>query len=358
MDATLADLLHVVRCAKQPEDVFGALSTDGHAALKRRYRELAVIAHPDRNPGFVTEANEAFQALQAWYALAHQRVTQGLYGVTPRIRAATKLHHYIGYEPPLHGDLCDLFPVDLKGSRVLLKVARKARNNDLLQAEAQTLKRIQRELEGQPVRAHFPTLLEHFLLRDEIGVNRHTNVLRAESGCVSLADVLEAYPRGIEAADAAWMFNRILAALGCIHSLGIVHGALVPTHVLIRPSDHNGMLIDWCYSVASGEAAKAVSPRYATFYPPEVHAKQPATPATDLYMAARCMAWLLGSDSTTGELPPTVPKPIRRLLRACLIASSQRRVNDAWKLFDDFQEILYQLYGPPTFRPFRMPAMA
>jgi hypothetical protein len=154
------------------------------------------------------------------------------------------------------------------------------------------------------------------------------------------------------------MFNRMLAVLGVTHTLGIVHGALVPAHVLIRPADHNGMLVDWCYSVPAGDSLKAISPPYAGFYPPEVHERRSATSATDLYMAARCMVRLLGGTRGARDLPPGVPRPMRALLDACLIPAPARRPADAWHVLDDFREILARLYGPPVFRPFYMPAPA
>jgi hypothetical protein len=356
MNPTFAELFDRLRRAASPLDVFGPLGAAPQAVLKRRYRELVTIAHPDHNPDRVADANAAFAKLRDLYATAQHQVARGVYGATPRISATTKQHQYIGYEPPLPGDLCDLFPVEADGQQVLLKVARQPRNNDLLAAEAQTLRQIERALEGQLVRAHFPTLVEHFLLPDTAGVRRHTNVLRAARGFVSLAEVLRAYPHGLPAPDAAWMFNRVLAALGVVHNLGMVHGAVTPAHILIRPADHNGMLVDWCYSVPVGEPLKAISRPYAADYPPEVAAKQAATPATDLYLAARCMVRLLGGDGDPQSLPAGVPKPIRALLRSCLLASPQRRAGDTWQLFDDFHEILGRLYGPPVFRPFQMPA--
>jgi serine/threonine protein kinase len=356
MDLSLPKLLNLLRSATGPADVFGELGGDQQAGLKRRYRELVAIAHPDRNQGSMDAANEACKALQEWHAVAQRQIVQGVYGLAPRISASTKLHQYLGYAPPIQGDLCELFPAEAGGNPVLLKIARQARNNDLLQAEAQALRKISRALDGQLTRAHFPTLVEHFLLRTAAGDQRHTNVLHAESGYVSLAEILDAYPGGLPAADAAWMFNRILTALGIAHSLGIVHGAVVPAHVLVRPDDHNGMLIDWCYSVPIGQPIKAISPPYAADYPPEVRAKLPATPATDLYMAARCMARLLGGHPSTLELPTSVPRAIRTLLSACLLPAAQRRADDAWHVFDDFHEILGRLYGPPQFRPFHMPS--
>jgi hypothetical protein len=356
MDVTFPNLLHLLRSADGPADVFGALPGDAQAALKRRYRELISVAHPDRNASRADAATEACKALQEWYAVAQRHLARGIYGAAPRINVATRLHEYTGYAAPLQGDLCELFPAEAGGDAVLLKIARRPHNNDLLQAEAQALRAIARAQDGQAARAHFPTLVEHFLLSDAAHVQRHTNVLRAEAGCYSLAEVLLAYPAGIAPADAAWMFNRVLAALGVAHSLGIVHGAVTPAHVLIRPADHNGMLIDWCYSVPTGEPLKAITPPYAADYPPEVHARQPATPATDVYMAARCMTRLLGGHPATLELPAHVPRPISRLLSACLLPAPARRADDAWQVLEDFHDILGRLYGPPQFRPFRMPS--
>src|SRR5436190_23140241 len=101
MDFTLHNLLNLLRSATEPADVFGVLVGDPQAALKRRYRELVTIAHPDRNQGSSAAANEACVALREWYASAQRQLAQGIYGLAPRIRAATKLHDYAGYAPPI-----------------------------------------------------------------------------------------------------------------------------------------------------------------------------------------------------------------------------------------------------------------
>ncbi len=345
MDTSFTDLCNHLQQARGPEDIFGVVADP--VALKRRYHRLAALLHPDHHPDQVAVATEAFMLLQQWYTVARSN--------TATISVVTPMGRYVGYTPPVHGDLSDLFACDMAGKQVLLKIVRNPRNTDLLETEVRALRQMEQVMHNQPLRAHFPTLVETFRLRDAAGVQRHTNVLCVETGYVSLADVLHAYPQGLHTADAAWMFNRLLAALATTHDLGLVHGAVVPTHMLIRPSDHNGILIDWCYTVACGDMLKAVSPPYATDYPPEVQARQPVTPATDLYMAARCMVRLLGGNPTTGHLPASVPRPIQALLRTCLLPAPARRASNAWDLFEDFQAILRQLYGPPRFRPFRMP---
>ena len=338
------DLLQKLRQATMAEEIFPSLSTCSAVALKQAYRQLVAYVHPDHNLDQLADAEEACKLLQHWYAVAQRQLAHDPNHATPDVVIHTKRHRYVSREAPLVGDLCDLYPAHADQQPVLLKVVRTARNNDLLQTEAQTLRHIDRALGGDKVRAHFPTLLDHVQLRDVAGVQRTVNVLAQATEYVSLADVLRAYPAGIGAADAAWMFNRILAALGVSHELGMVHGAVTPDHLLIRPSDHNGMLIDWCYSVPIGASIKAMNLAYTVDCPPEVHVRGPATPATDLYMAARCMLRLLGGDPVTATLPAGVPKPVQRLVRSCLLPAPQRRANDAWELFDDFQSILGEFY--------------
>lgn len=356
MKQPLIDLLQQLRRATTAAAIFPNLATLSPELLKQQYHLLAAVVHPDHNREWVVEATEAFTRLQQWYQLAQQQVGGQYRDANPCIEITTRTRRYVSHEAPIAGDLCDLYPAVTDRQAVLLKVARSPRNNDLLQTEAQVLRQIERTVRGEAVRAHFPTLIESVQLRDVAGVQRHVNVLAYEQAYVSLAAVLRAYPAGIAAADAAWMFNRLLAALGVIHGLGLVHGAVTLDHCLIRLSDHNGLLLDWCYSVPLGETIKAVNLAYTADYPPEVPARQPATTATDLYMAARCLLRLLGGDPVTGEVPAHVPKPIRLLIRSCLLPAPHRRANDAWELFDEFQTILGELYGPPRFRPFVMPA--
>ncbi|MBI1298224.1 hypothetical protein GC175_25100 [bacterium] len=347
----LNTILDNLRHAAIPEDVFGPLTSD--LDLKDRYRRLVRQVHPDYHPNAADVAAEAFHLVQQWYAGAQRQVT----GAQPPLLEITSARHrYISHQPALTGDLCDLFPAqDETGDSVLLKVVRTPANADLLQAEAKHLKQLNQALSDEPLRAHLPTLLESIHIEDADGLTRRANVLRSEDETVHLADIIAAYPHGIAAADMAWMFNRLLAVLAVTHAEGIVHGAVTPAHLLLRLADHNGVLVDWCYSVVNGETIAAVSPGYRSIYPPEVFENRPATPAIDLYMAAQCMVMLLGGDVKSGELPLSVPKPIQALLRACLIPSPHRRMRNAWTVFDDLREILERIYGPPKFRPFSLP---
>ena len=338
---TITHLLQQLQQATGPEDIFGPLTHRSQDDLRRVFRQWARRTHPDHHPDDVGAATEAFQHLQRWHAVAQQRLEHAA-GSAITIQSAQRT--YVATPCGLGGDLADFYTAVSTPHHFLLKISRHPQNNDLLETEARHLQQLDQWLTNDPLRAHFATLNEHFMVRDGAGHLRQVNVLAHETGYVSLAEVMRGYPTGIEAADMAWMFNRLLAALGTLHAHGLVHGAIVPAHLLLRLSDHNGLLIDFAYSVPLGQPIKAISPPHWAFYPPEVLQKRPSSPATDLFMAARCMKRLLGKTA--------VPRPIDALLQSCLLASPHRRANDAWELFDQFQEILRRLYGAPQFRPF------
>ncbi|MEM7334489.1 MAG: hypothetical protein AAF490_20605 [Chloroflexota bacterium] len=336
--------------ASSASDIFGNLSKISGDALKRCFRQLAQQVHPDHHPNFKKEANDAFLKLQFWYsqALIELRTSQG------GLKFESGQNVYVTTAVSAPGDIADIWQAETGSKKVILKIVRQPKNNDLMLAESSWLKHLKNDLKGDPLLAHFPTLIESFKVKDASGAERAINVLENENEFVTLAEVIQAHPQGIHPADAAWMFNRLLAALAKTHQLGWVHGAVIPPHLLLNLNDHNGKLIDWCYSQPIGEKVKAISPSYKPFYPMEVLEKRPSTPATDIYLAGMTLLKLLGGDVATKTVPTSVPKPIGAFLKACLIGSPHRRPQNSWALFDDFQEILQRLYGAPKFRPFSL----
>ncbi|GAA3395994.1 molecular chaperone DnaJ [Cryptosporangium minutisporangium] len=243
------------------------------------------------------------------------------------------------------GDLADLYGVRSADGLALLKVARDPADNDLLATEAEALRR---PIDGQ-YRAYFPRLVETLRVEDpDTGEQRAANVLEFCDGFVSLADVARAYPDGLDPRDAAWMWRRLLVGLGAAHQAGLVHGAVLPEHVLIHPGEHGLVLVDWCYAVTQpGGYVPALVARYRDAYPPEVTDRKPATPATDLYLASGLMLRLMG-----GRVHPA----LRRFATGCRLSAPRMRPQDAWRLLAELDELLHTLYGPRRFRPFSIPA--
>jgi serine/threonine protein kinase len=255
------------------------------------------------------------------------------------------------------GDAANVYAVHYRprdtidAQRAVWKVARHPRHNDLLEAEANALRRLASHGDRR-FAAYAPTLLDSFTTEQAAtGMRRRTTVLGRLGGFVSLAQLVAANPGGVDARAAAWMWRRLLVALGHAHRAGIVHGAVVPEHVLIHPEEHGLVLIDWCYAVdtatTSGARITALVTARQDLYPPEVTNRQAATPATDIFMASQVMALLMRGRT---------PRPMRSLIAGCTGASAPARPQDAWALQQELDELLTLMYGPRRFRPFHVPA--
>lgn len=310
---------------------------DGNDEPGVAYKKLVKIVHPDVVPaGLSATATAAFARLSGLWA-----------DVTSDPWFSTREHSYQLGALVAAGDIANLYAVD--GDAALLKLPRRPADNDLLAAEARALSTL--AADGDPkYRAYAPRLIESFTHEDPAtGARRTANVLARQRGFVSLADVARAYPQGVDPRDAAWMWRRLLAGLGWAHRAGIVHGAVLPSHVLIHPAEHGLVLIDWCYSVRPGERIPALVAAHRSDYPPEVPGKAAASSATDIYLATRTMRGLMKDQA---------PAAMRRFARGCLYAAPRMRPQDAWKLLAELDELLDNLYGPRRFREFALPEIA
>ena len=191
----------------------------------------------------------------------------------------------------IRGDIANLYPV----RHGLLKMARDPADNDLMRREATALTRLQDVVDPAWL-AYFPPLVATGQRDDaRSGIRRHVNLIGALSGFRSLAEVRAAFPAGVDPRDAAWMWRRLLVAIGAAHRAGVIHGAVLPEHVLIHPAEHGLVLVDWCYSV-SGPAGRvrAIVQRYQRWYPPEVLAGDPAGPDLDMLLPRPRLAAAVG----------------------------------------------------------------
>jgi hypothetical protein len=140
-----------------------------------------------------------------------------------------------------------------------------------------------------------------------------------------------------------------LEALGWVHRNGWLHGAVLPPHLLFHPDTHGLQLIGWIHAQPIGSPLKWVARRYKAWYPPECQQRKPATPATDIYLAAKTMVWLAGGNPNAHQPPQNLPDSMIRLVQRCLSARQSARPPDAWALHEQFRELLLDTYGPAKF---------
>jgi hypothetical protein len=344
---TFDEALAALASAEDAEELFGSSAAPEAAA--RRYRRLARLLHPDTAPpGRRAEATAACAALN--------RLRAAQQGTSDSILTTRRWRCRVG-DQAAEGDIAVLRAArtrarDGNGPELdaVLKTPYTPADNDLMEREARALGWLARH--GEPrFRSYVPTLLESFThvdLADPAGVPRRVNALLRLDGFLSLAELRAAFPDGLDPRDAAWIWRRLLVALGHAHRTRVRHGAVLPEHVLIHPAEHGLVLVDWCYATTGAPApAPALVERHRDRYPPEVAARRPVTEATDLHLASSCIAELMGDQA---------PSQMRGFLAGCMLPAEARRPHDAWRLLAELDQLLERLYGPRTFRPLRLPA--
>jgi hypothetical protein len=228
----------------------------------------------------------------------------------------------------------------------LLKVARVPEGNPRLDVERRSLAKLRAAAGDTTYRKYLPALVDSFLTAGRSP--RQVNVFRSEPGFTTLEQLHRQHP-ALDGRHLAWIFKRLLTVLGFCHRQGVLHGAVLPCHAMIHAAGHGLQLVGWGQSVAVGQRIRTVPARYRAWYPAEVQHHRPARPATDLFLAARCLIYLAGGDPATNRMPEAVPPPMRRFVHTCLLESARMRPDDAWALLEDFDELLQALYGPPRF---------
>ncbi len=263
----------------------------------RVYRRLARLLHPDVSPGSAA----AFARLATLWEVHNRGQRVG--------------RHRVG--PPLHkGGTAVLYPAapdDGTGEDAVLKVARVPAHSHLLVREATALRDLAVDADPRFL-PYLPRLIDKFRYKTGSTVRQANVISRAPAGFVALDRI----GTGLDPRDVAWIWRRMLVAVGLAHRAGLAHGAVLPRHVLVHPIDHGLILVDWCQARdLGGTGARG-----------------------DVQAVTRCVAGLLGEH----------PKAMRAFVRGCLL----RPPADAWALLAELDELLETLYGPRTYRPLHL----
>jgi len=277
-----------------------------------------------------------------------ERLLRGDAGAGRQIDSPTRV--YSKLQPLARGDLADVYVAESDKQRFILKVCRVAEGNPLLTAEYHSLRKLTQRCCKTQYRQYIPSPVESFVATGKLA-GRQVNVFTQRDGFHTLVSIRDCIPDGLDARHLGWLFKRMLVVLGLAHRCGLVHGAILPPHLLLHPEDHSLMLVDWIGAVRIGERISFIPEAYADWYPREVLAKQPATPATDLYLAAKCLTYAAGGDPLNGHWPASVPLEMQQFVDTCFYPAPHKRPQDAWQLHDEFDALLCRLFGPPQYHP-------
>lgn len=326
---TFEQAVAAIDSARRPTDLFAADSDEA----KRQYRNLVKLCHPDTaTPANKSAAERVFAKLAQLY--------DTLTGKPTAATVSTMVGKWEVVGPLAKGGLTDLHLVRYDTNNALLKIARSPTDNKLLATEAKSLKHL---ADDANFGRYIPKLLDSFEAS-----GRRANITTFDDSVMPLSTIRSRLPNGVPFRHVVWMMNRLWSALGYAHTKNVIHGAVLPNHLLYRLNDHGLQLIDWTASVRFPDDHGHIpyaSRAYRTFYPPEVF-KKDAYPTTDIYMAARCAIYAADS----------IPARFRRLLEWCTAESPFARPDNAWDVLDRWKTIAEQEFGKPSFVELTLPA--
>lgn len=320
-------------------------------AVKATFRAVMRSVHPDVVASSLSgQASAAVNRLTQLHDQALAALQSGTFGSprallvleSPRMRHECMKKHHRFFDMTA-GYVAHSYD-DSGTTSSIVKIAKSPRDNELLTAEADALTKLANT--GDEHSMFYPALLDSFALSD--GPKRlRANALAYQDGFVNLEQVHDRYPIGLAPLDMAWIWRRVLWALGGAHETGVLHGALVPSHIMIHPALHGVVLVDWCYSVqkaaAHYPALQAIVGARRDWYPKTVLDRQPPTETLDLSFAARSMRFLMGAQ--------LVPEAMQRYFASITSGTKHRSAYELLRQFDLVLERLGAPYYPRTFRP-------
>ena len=239
----------------------------------------------------------------------------------------------------------------------IIKLLRDHQDTTLFDKEWEVLQQLQgSEAPGSDT---FTTLLPQPIVRGNISAGSHAgqrvHIFRWTSGFYhTLEEVRGAYPQGIPPRASIWVWRRLLEVLAFIHNSGMVHGAVLPAHLLIQENEHGVRLVGYGSAGPVDTRLRTVAPRVESFYPGSARS---LTAQLDITMSARCIVAILGGNPETGTLPGTVPPRLARLVRQVALTDPNTSARgDSWSIREELGVIAGEVFGPPQFIPIVMPS--
>lgn len=240
---------------------------------------------------------------------------------------------------------------------VIIKILRNTSDVSRFENEWQVLDKLHHsEARGAST---FSKLLPQPVTTGEVsaGIHKGSRAMvfrRAEGFSHSLEEVRRRNQSGIDPRSSIWLWRRILEVLSFIHASGVVHGAVLPPHVIVEAGEHGARLIGYGSAGDRGSRLQFVANQYKSYYPEGFLDSMELAPRVDIVMSARTIAVLLGGDAATCLVPDAVPRSLAELIVESGCWSVEPKCPDAWALHERLGTLAQQVYGAPKFCPIIM----
>ena len=333
--------INEITAAKTAGDLFDNASV---AKARIKYRKLTRSVHPDV---FIESkdkqiAQVAFIKLMEFWDIYREKQTDSkLQNGRETDLIKTRKHEYI-VVPHSEDDVFQIFGAtyDAGHKRAEILIAKNTNDKDLVDAYINSIDVIKHNIPDE-YKMFFPTIIEKFNY-SAAGKNAKSSIsLNGLKDFYTLREVVDKYPKGLHPRHVAWIFRRMLTAIGNSADVGLVHGAPNLDSFYINPYIHGVILKAWQYSVNTGSQLKAVPKNAKDYYPKYVFNKEPVDYKLDVWLTAKTAIRLLGDNEY---------KPFMAFFKGCLLSS----VPEPRDLLSEFDAVMDKSFGERKFVTFDM----
>ena len=187
------------------------------------------------------------------------------------------------------GDLGDICYAVADAGAWIAKVARHTGAGRLMLKEFRALRHLSGASRDDLYHKYFPYPEETF-----VSAGRRVNIFKWSGRYFSGEQIHKQYKHGLDGRHLAWMFKRMLEAIGFAHHHGWIHGAVLPPHLMFHADTHGLQVVGWIHAEELGQPVRVAPTRFKEWYPDECRWHKPSTPSVDIYLAAKSIIYLAG----------------------------------------------------------------
>jgi hypothetical protein len=269
----------------RPEHLFGGSFDE----IKKAYRQLAMLWHPDRSAD--PEAHAVFQHIQRMYENAEEMIELGQWPCQGRLRltAVDRKTYEINYLRRHSFELGTTYV-----ARTVVAFAIDRAHADLVQNGECVVRGLRYADENmrRQIAPHLPTWPFAGAFQTDTA---YVVIMRKSPKLLLLRDVLDHLGGRLDARHVAWVVSALLNLCCYFQYAGIAHNALSPDTCFISPPDHSvAILGGWWYAARSGERLLAAPAGTIEWAPYDLMSTGRADIRTDLELVRAIGRALLG----------------------------------------------------------------